>query len=139
MVKGLIVFALSFTIAFPMMACEKNVYRLLKDEAAPCEGFLFSPEKELELRLLDTEHDFLLKELEVKDRLINLYKDEGLASSEIISIERHKTELWRSVAEENTLALIKVQENKGYRDWLFFVGGILCTVAAGYSLGQASK
>lgn len=139
MVKGLIVLLLSLSIATPTWACEKPVLRLLKNEKAPCEGFLFSPKKELELRLLDTEYKFLLKETEVKDRLIEFYKTNEETTYEIIEKERQKSEVWRNVAEKNTLELVKTQESRGQRDWLFFVGGILCTVAAGYAIGQAAK
>lgn len=139
MVKGLITFLISFVLAFPAGACEKNVYRLLKDEKAPCDGYLFSPEKELELRLLDTEYKYLKKELEVKNNLLELYKTNDETTWQIIEKERQKSELWRGVAEKNTLTLVGMQEKRGQRDWLFFVGGILCTVAAGYALGQVVK
>ena len=139
MVKRLIILLLSLSITFPAWACDKPVLRLLKNEKAPCEGFLFSPEKELELRLLDTEHKFLLKAGQVKNNLIEFYKTNEETTYEIIEKERQKSEVWRNVAEKNTLELVKTQESRGQRDWLFFVGGILCIVAAGWSLGQVAK
>lgn len=121
------------------LACEKNVYRLVKDQAAPCDGYLFSPQKELELRLLDTEHKFTLKELELYKNSTELYRTREGISDTILKKEQEKSELWRNAAEKSTLQLVALEEKRVSRDWVFFAGGILATVAAGYALGQVAK
>ena len=139
MLRQVITVLLSFLIAAPVWGCDKNVYYLVEGDKAPCTGYLFSPEKELELRLLDTNYKYLQEESRIKDSLIDLYKDNDETTSEIVEKERQKAELWRNVAEKNTLELVKTKDSQGKRDWMFFVGGILATVAAGYAIGQASK
>ncbi len=120
-------------------ACEKNVYHLLEGEKTPCEGYLFSPKKELELRLMFESIPFLEKEIKLKDELIDSYKINNEISEKIIKKEQQKAEMWRTLAENNTLTLIRTKDDQKKRDWWFFMGGVLCTVAAGFAVGQAAK
>lgn len=139
MVNRIISLVLSMALTTPVWACEQNVKYLEKGQEAPCNGYLFSPKKELELRLLDTQYKYTLEELKLKDNQILLYKQKSEYSFRQIRLEQEKSELWRDLAEKNTLTLVSLQEDRGKRDWLFFVGGILATVGAGWAIGQAAK
>jgi hypothetical protein len=134
------VVALSFTWSnFAYAQCVKPVTLLQPKEPAPCRGYLFTPEKELELRLLNEDHKFLTEKLRLKDRQLELMTLELNNSTAIISLERQKAELWRKAAEESTLRLIEKEDKQQTRDWLHILGGIGLTVLAGWAIGQAGK
>jgi len=119
--------------------CLRPVTPLKKGEHSPCTGFLFSPQKELELRIKNEEYKLLQEEVRVFLLKKDFYIKEIEESEVIINKEREKAELWRKLAEDTTLKYTKLQDNRGYRDWLFLIGGVVLTVGSGYALGQAAK
>lgn len=119
-------------------ACTPVMY-VKKNTPAPCTGYLFSPEKELELRIFRSDYEFLQKELEINRSLVELHKANVVTMSEMLNKSREIEELWRKAAIENTKQLVRMQDARDTRDWLYFAGGILATVAAGYAIGQAAK
>lgn len=139
MAKRILIAIMCQWLALPAFGCDKPSTFLLIGEKAPCNGYLFTEEAELKLRKRFLEFDFLEKELELKNNELDLYKDQNFILSSIAEKEREKSEIWRTAAEKSSLELIKTKQNQGFRDWLFFVGGIACTVAAGYAIGQAAK
>lgn len=120
-------------------ACDKPVTYLLNGTPAPCDGYLFTPDKERELRLLDQENKYLKQESEIKDKMILNYKTQTETLEEIAEKERKKSELWQDRAEKITEKYVAEENNRGFRDWLFLIGGVVLTVGAGYAVGQASK
>ncbi len=120
-------------------ACDKPVTPLEKGQQAPCTGFLFSPDKEKQLRLQNQEYKILLEESNLYLQQRDFLKKELEESDKIVTKEREKAELWRKVAEDTTLKYTQVQDNRGTRDWLFLIGGVVLTVGAGYAIGQAAK
>ncbi len=119
--------------------CKKPVTLLDIGEPAPCRGYLFTPEKELELRLLSEDYKFLDEKLRLKDQQLDLYQEQTENYKQIAEAEKQKSEIWRKAAEDSTQQLIKKEERQDTRDWLFLLGGIGLTVLAGWAIGQASK
>ncbi len=120
-------------------SCPNPVTSLEQGAQAPCRGFLFSPEKEKEVRLLKEDFKLLEQEVEIKNKKINIMLKDLTLSDSIIEKEREKGELWRITAEKSTLELVKVNENQGNRDLLMILLGVVVTVGAGYAVGQAAK
>jgi len=106
-------------------SCQQPVKYLEQGSQAPCSGYLFSPEKEAELRLM-SENEVL------KDKKMKLLEDQIILSESIIVKERERSELWRNAAEESTKKLV----NTNYYMVLLGVG---LTVLAGWSIGQAGR
>lgn len=119
--------------------CVKPVTALEQGASAPCRGYLFTPEKEKEIRLLNEDSKLLKEEITYKDSKIKLLSSNLFLADEILQKEREKTELWRITAEKSTLELVKVNEGQGRRDLYMILLGVVVTVGAGYAVGQASK
>lgn len=140
--KKLLTLLLSFTLAFPIQTvaeCVKSVTLLENGASAPCRGFLFTPEKEQEVRLLSEDYTYLKQETELKDKKIELLVKDIKDTEFIIKRERDQTELWRKTAEDSTLKLTQKEDRQGRRDWIFLLMGVALTVGAGWAVGQASK
>lgn len=112
---------------------------LEKGDKAPCSGYLFTPEKELELRIKNEEYKILIEQVKLYLQQNEVYKKELQTSEAIIAKEREKAELWRAAAEKSTEKYLKVEEGRTVRDWTFLVSGIVLTVAAGYAVGAANN
>ena len=121
------------------LGCEQPVKFLKKGEVVPCDGYLFSPEKEAEVRVVVQEHKLQGEQLEIQERKIKYLLENEKYWQEIADKEAEKAELWRYRAEDSTEKLVASERGRGTRDWLFLVGGVLITIGAGYSLGQVSK
>ena len=119
--------------------CEKPVITLTQGQQAPCKGFLFSPQKEQEVRMLNEDYTLLQQELTLKNKQIDLYKKDISDVDFMIQKERDKSELWRKAAEDSTKQLVDIKEGQGRRDWLMIFAGIALTVGAGYAVGQAAN
>lgn len=130
---------ISYLISFQALACPQPVTPLKKGEQAPCTGFLFSPEKELELRIRNEEYKLLLEQSNLYLQQKELFVKELATTEKIAEKEREKAEIWRKLAEESSLKYIESEEDRGFRDWLFLIAGVGLTVAAGYAVGAASK
>lgn len=138
--KQLLSLLLATCLALPANAeCNKPVTLLSEGTPAPCKGFLFTPEKESEVRLMNEDNKLMKQEIELKDLKIKLLANDIKDTEFIIQKEAEQAELWRKRAEESTLLLTKKQDNQGYRDWGMVLLGVLITVGAGYAVGQASK
>lgn len=140
--RKLLVLILSSCLVLPTPAyanCQQNVKVLHKGEEAPCRGFLFSPEKELEVRIAIQDKELQKQEIEIKDKKIKLLLKDLSTVESIIDKEREKSELWRIRAEESTKKLIESEEGRGKRDFWFVVLGVALTVGAGYAVGQAAN
>ena len=120
-------------------ACAKPVQSLTEGQAAPCTGYLFSPEKELEVRIAVEDNKLVAQQLEAKDKKLKLLLQDVDDVEKITAKEREKAELWRKMAESSTLKLVEAQESSKKRDFWHVVMGVGLTVLAGWSIGQASK
>lgn len=119
--------------------CPQPVTLLEKDSPAPCKGYLFSPSKELEVRVINEDNKILKKTVENKDKQIKLLSTDINDVEAIVSKEREKSELWRGRAEDSTKKLIESESGRGTRDLLMVIGGVLLTVGAGFAIGAAAK
>jgi hypothetical protein len=142
MFKSGITYSLISMLLYGQLAyadCSKPVTFLPNGTPAPCDGFLFTPEKERELRLINEDNKYLKQESELKDKLIDNYRTQVDTLDKIAEKERQKSELWQNRAETITEKYVAEENNRGFRDWLFLIGGVVLTVGAGYAVGQASK
>lgn len=105
--------------------CQQPVKYLEQGTQAPCSGYLFSPEKEAELRLID-------QNAVLKDKKMKLLEEQLDLSEKITIKERERAEMWRIAAEESSKKLFITS----YTSVLIGVG---LTVLAGWAMGQASK
>lgn len=125
--------------SFAYGQCAKPVTLLQPKEPAPCRGYLFTPEKEQELRLLNEDYKFLNEKLRLRDRQLDLLTREVDNLQSVADMEKQKAELWRKAAEDSTLRLVEKEDKQAARDWLHILAGIGLTVLAGWAVGQAGK
>lgn len=140
--KKLLSLLLALSLAAPLEVraeCSKQVTLLEQGTPAPCKGFLFSPEKEQQVYLLNEKYKLIQQELDLKNQFIDRYKKDSALMDDILEKERQKSELWRTTAVQSTTQLIEVKENQGKRDMWMILTGVALTVLAGWSVGQASK
>jgi len=129
----------SFNIKPIYADCKQPVTHLLKEEVTPCEGYLFSPEKELEIRIKNEEYKLLMEQTKIYIQRIELYKEQVKITEEIAKKEAGKAELWRDRAEDITEKYVKQNNRQGWRDWVFFGAGILTTAIAAWTVSQTTK
>ena len=132
-----LILALSFSSK--ALADCKPVTPIKAGEVAPCTGFIFTPEKEQQLRQMNEDYKFSQEQIKIYLQQKELLKQQLEASDKIVEKEAQKAELWRKAAEDSTTKLMQQEEHRTTRDWIFLVSGIVLTVAAGYAVGQASK
>lgn len=129
---------LSLALTTKAFSCPP-VTPLSKGEETPCDGFLFSQEKELQLRIQNEDYKLLIEQSKLYLQQKELYQKQLLDSDKIADKEREKAEKWRLAAETATEKLVASQEKDSVRDWVLILSGVGLTVLAGWSLGQASK
>lgn len=114
----------------------QEVTYLKKGEVATYNGYLFSEQKELELRLISKEHDLLLQQQEVQNKIIEKLNLQLTYSSQLIDKEQNKAEVWRKASEDSTKQLLSIQQSLTYEKYLYFIGGILVVLASAWTVGQ---
>jgi hypothetical protein len=133
--------AIALTISLPISSfadCTKPVTSLEEGAKAPCTGYLFTPEKELEVRLMKKESELLKAETENLNLMIDKYKKKEVEYTKVIDLQIDKTELWKTKAEDITMKYVAVEENRTKRDFGFILMGIGLTVLSGWAIGQAA-
>lgn len=118
--------------------CEQSVKLLQRGEPAPCNGYLFSPEKNQELFIINEEHKLYKKEIEIKDLMINNLNNNIKLQDDISKKSKEQAELWEKRAKESTQQLFETQQSRGTRDFMFILLGVGLTVFAGWAVGQAN-
>lgn len=106
----LIIFNLSFARA---TECSKSVSYLNKSDQAPCSGYLFSPEKEQEVRIKSESFD-LMKQSN------DLYKSE-------IDVLNQRLKLTQEHAQSLETFFYDRKDKEWYVNMAFFFGGVLVT------------
>jgi hypothetical protein len=141
MIKNLLISLLVNTIICESVfaGCSQPVFHLQPNQPAPCEGYLFSVEKEKELRLLSEDYKILKDKFDAQQYLTEIYKTQTSLWKEISDKEKERAELWRQAAEASTQKYLDAQERSSNRDLWFLLGGVVLTVAAGFAVGAASK
>lgn len=133
-----ILLALSITINSFATECTIPVKLLEEGSQAPCRGYLFSVDKELQVRIMTRDYSLLKDEITSLNTIVDRLQKKDSISNDILQLEMQKTELWKTRAEDITGKYVAVEENRGRRDFLFVLMGIGLTVLAGWSLGQVS-
>lgn len=131
--------SLSLAVNCLATECVVPVKTLEEGSPSPCKGFLFSPAKELEVRLMKKDYELYKLEVETTNAIIDRYKKKEYEFEKIVELESKKTELWKTRAEDITLKYVTIEENRGRRDFMFVLTGIGLTVLAGYAIGQAAQ
>ena len=116
--------------------CSKPVTVLNIGDVAPCKGYLLSPAKEQELRLMNEDYPLLKTEIEIKNKKIDLLVKDANDADSIIEKERQQRDLWRVQAEDSTLKLVKQDDSRGTRDAILFGGGVIAAILAVWAAGQ---
>lgn len=133
-----LIIALSMPVNSFSADCAVPVKKLEEGSQAPCAGYLFSPEKELEVRVKVKEHNLLKDEINSLNGIVERLQKKNLESDKVIELEIQKSELWRVKAEDSTLKYISSEENRTKRDFWMVILGVALTVGAGYAIGQAA-
>lgn len=141
--KVLLVAILSFMIIFPShlwaTACQQPVQYTLEGQAAQCTGYLFSPDQESKMEIINQQYQLLQEQLQVMQGMIDLYKQNNDKLTDIAKAEEDKANLWRISAENSTTKLIKKENSSQYRDAAFFIAGILTSIAVAYTIRHAGQ
>lgn len=130
--KSIIVYFLYTIILlnYTFANCDKPVTKLDKGQEAPCSGYIFSPDKELEVRTEVEENKLLKKEVELKDKKIERLEKLTFESDKIIELEQNKTELWKTKAEDTTKKLIEANNSNITKDVVLVLTGIGITAGS---------
>lgn len=131
--------SLSLAVNCLATECLVPVKSLEEGSPAQCKGFLFSPAKELEVRLMKKDYELYKLEVETTNAIIDRYKKKEFEFEKIVELESKKTELWKTRAEDITLKYVSLEENRGRRDFMFVLAGVGLTVLSAWALGQAAQ
>lgn len=134
--------ALLICLSLPLQSfgseCSVPVKLLEQGSLSPCRGYLFSPEKELEVRIKLQEHSLLQSEIATLTKIVDRLKLKDEESNKILELEIRKTELWKTRAEDITSKYVGLQEGSHKKDMGLVLLGVAITVFAGWSMGQAA-
>lgn len=121
MIKLIITFIFLIT-NISYASCNKDVTYLKKDSKAPCTGYLFSEEKEAEVRIKIQSYDYLEKFSNKQTELINNY------DNQIDVLE-----------QKNNLLLDRINDKESKNFWENTAYFILGAVITGYIAGQVGS
>lgn len=133
-----LIIALTMPINSFAAECSVPVKFLEEGSPAPCRGYLFSQEKELQVRIMAKDYSLIKDELDSLNKMVEKLQKRDQESEKILNLEMQKTELWKVRAEDITVKYVSVEENRGKRDLMFILMGVGLTVLAGWAVGQAS-
>lgn len=131
--------SLSLAVNCLATECSVPVKSLEEGNISPCKGFLFSPTKELEVRLMKKDYELYKLEVETTNAIIDRYKKKEYEFEKVIELESQKTDLWKTRAEDITLKYVSLEENRGKRDFMFILAGVGLTVLSAWAMGQAAQ
>lgn len=120
-------------------ACPKPVQFLKKGQATPCEGYLFSKEKELEVRIAVEESKVDKKQLKLKDLSIKALNESLELSDKIANKEREKAELWRTRAVDITKEYTKSKKNSTIKSIALILAGVGLTLGSAWAVKQVGR
>lgn len=108
-------------------------------QIAPCTGFIFTPEKELELRIKNENYKSLLEQSKIHIQQKELNKKLLEDSEQIAYKEREKSEVWKKQAELLAEKNTKSEDIRNIRDWVFFGLGIGVSILTGKFIRDINK
>lgn len=129
--KKLLIVILSWGLISPPALgddCASPVVPISKGAVASCTGFLFSPSKEQQVRLVNDDYDFMKQQVDIlsKQKAFTQGQVDDLQSA--VDSQKKEINLWRTDDINNSQKLIKAEEGRGTRDALFLGGGVLITL-----------
>lgn len=138
---GYLVPAVAFVFSINCFAtpCQKPVISLFEYQPAPCTGYLFSPEKEKEVRLMNEDYKLATEEIELLDKQVALYKSQQASLESIIASEKQRADLWETKANDYATKFIKERDKSDLSNILYFSLGIVTTILISWSVGQIHK
>lgn len=114
------------------------VTHLNVNDKSPCEGYLFTPAKEQEVRTQIEQCKIDQQELAITKQNGTTLQSDVATCQAAVKEEQSKAELWRTKAEDSTKKYIDEADSEGEHNLLYMLGGVLLTLAAGFALGQAA-
>lgn len=134
--------ALLLAVLIPVQSfateCSNPVSLLQEGAAAPCRGYLFSPDKELQVRT-DKQDSLLVKqELDNLNQTVERLNKELSESNKIIDDRTQQAELWRVRAIESTKELTAANDGRQSRDLLFIGLGVVITILSAWAYKQVN-
>lgn len=119
--------------------CQAPVTVIQSGQASPCDGFIFSKQKEAEVRYKIIDYDLLTEQSKLYLQQKELYQKALEDSEQISDKETQKSELWRQNAEKATQKLTEQHDSSYTRDLVAFGLGLLTSIATVYALHNVSK
>lgn len=116
--------------------CQKSVSYLKANDPSPCAGYLFSPDKELEVRIKIQDYEALKSENLLKDKQIENLNKYNLNLESIVDSKDKQITLWQDKATDSTEKLISSESGRGWRDVGFFALGIAAVVLGAWAVKQ---
>lgn len=139
--KKLLSLLLAVSLAYSsttQAVCSKPVTLLDQGAPAPCKGFLFSPEEEQRMYLLDQNSKLMQQQLDLQSKWIDSSKKTIDDFNVIVDRERQQSELWRNAAIDATQKLTKEENGRSTRDFLMVVLGVVMTLGSGFAIGYVA-
>lgn len=132
--KRIVVYLLCWSLLMPAVpvraddVCSDPVTPLTKGALAPCTGYLFSPAKEHQFRLINDDYTFMQQEVDNLSKQKVFLQGQLNDSQAIIDDQKKEINIWRIDDIDNSQKLVKAEEGRGTRDALFFGGGVLAAL-----------
>jgi hypothetical protein len=139
--KRIVAFILALSMPLNSFAteCSSPVKLLEEGTPTPCRGFLFSPQKELDLRLLSQNYDLQTQELDATKKIVQKYQQKDSEYETIIQKEVEQRELWRVRAEDATKKSVEANEGRTGRDVLCILSGAAAVILGALAVKWAAK
>ena len=134
-IAGLLLLAFSNNV---FAECKPVTY-ISSGQISECTGYIFSSEKELEVRQMKEDYQLLKQEIEIYSRQKALYEQTIYYSQEMLKKQEEETQLWKEHSDVMTKKYVESERRMSYRDWAFVFLGVGITVLGGYAAGQAGK
>lgn len=135
--KKLIASILLCTTTSAFAECEKAVTYLAQATPAPCAGFLFSPAKEQAVRAEHEDYKLLTEQSANYKAQLQNNKEQFKKYDELIVAEEKAGLHWQAQYDIEHNRNVKLKDEQHTRDWIWFAGGIITSVAIGYALNRS--
>ena len=122
--KRLISIILLLAAPFSYANCKLPVTYVKEGQPAECSGYLFTIEKEAEVRLIKDQLDNLQAEMDIRNKQIEIYTKDFKIFGDIQTKQTQEVELFRNAAQDATSKYIASQNDRFIRDLLCFGAGI---------------
>ena len=134
-----IISTLLLSLTSQALADCKPVTYLEKNSSVPCDGYLFTPEKEKEVRSKVINYENLLLESNMYLKQRDLYKEALDNTEKALEKEEEKSKLWQEAAEKKSEKLQEVNDRQQLRDGVVFGLGILTTILTIFAVNSAQR